>query len=51
MTNSRTKRGALLVSRYEIEQVVDTILEAFQMNRRERKASMERMRDSTLIRN
>lgn len=46
MTNSRTKRGALLVNPYNFEQVADTILKAFQMNRRERKASMERMRHS-----
>jgi trehalose 6-phosphate synthase/phosphatase len=38
------KPSALLVNPYDIEQVADTILKAFRMNRRERSARMKRMR-------
>ncbi len=38
------KRGALLVNPYDVEQVADTILKAFRMNRAERSARMTRMR-------
>jgi trehalose 6-phosphate synthase/phosphatase len=38
------KRGALLVNPYDVEQVADTILKAFRMNRAERSAGMTRMR-------
>jgi trehalose 6-phosphate synthase len=38
------KRGALLVNPYDVEQVADTILKAFRMNRAERSARMKRMR-------
>lgn len=37
------KRGALLVNPYDVEQVADTILEAFQMSHSERRARMKRM--------
>ena len=38
------KPGALLVNPYDIEQMADTILEAFRMNEAERSARMKRMR-------
>jgi trehalose 6-phosphate synthase/phosphatase len=38
------KRGALLVNPYDIEQMADAILTAFQMSRTERSARMKRMR-------
>jgi len=38
------KRGAQLVNPYDVEQVADTILKAFRMNRAERSARMKRMR-------
>jgi len=38
------KSGALLVNPYDVEQMADTILQAFRMNQAERSARMKRMR-------
>ncbi len=38
------KSGAMLVNPYDIEQMADTILQAFRMNQAERSARMKRMR-------
>jgi trehalose 6-phosphate synthase len=38
------KPGALLVNPYDVEQMADTILQAFRMNQAERSARMKRMR-------
>jgi trehalose 6-phosphate synthase len=38
------KSGAMLVNPYDIEQMADTILQAFRMNQTERTARMKRMR-------
>jgi trehalose 6-phosphate synthase len=38
------KSGAVLVNPYDVEQMADTILQAFRMNQAERSARMKRMR-------
>ena len=38
------KSGALLVNPYDVEQMADTILQAFRMNQAARSARMKRMR-------